>query len=129
MQASIKLNLTNMHNRFCLWRTVSTKRWLGLNTPVVTEFVWRSVSAPHTSPDVNTLCPFHLAASRFDEQRADISLRQMDPKLHKIECEKLFQLCASVEILFAMVSFAMYTTLVFHGVVKCKAQCPNRDDH
>lgn len=50
--AAVKLNLTNVHNRFCLWGTVSAKQWLGLNTPVVTEFVWRSVLVPHTSPDI-----------------------------------------------------------------------------
>lgn len=48
----VKLNPTNMHNRFCLWGMASAKWWLGLNTLVVTEFIWRSVLVPHTPLDV-----------------------------------------------------------------------------
>lgn len=52
MYTAVKLNLTNTYNRFCLWGTANAKRWLGLNTPVVTKFIWRSVSVPHTTPDI-----------------------------------------------------------------------------
>lgn len=37
MYAAVKLNLTNMHNRFCLWGAARAKRWLGLNAPAVTS--------------------------------------------------------------------------------------------
>lgn len=52
MYAAVKLNPTNMYNRFYLCGTAGVKWCLGLNTPVVTEFVWRSVSVPHTSLDI-----------------------------------------------------------------------------
>lgn len=67
-------------------------------------------------PGHNTLCPFHLAASHFDEETADISLQQVNPKLHKKECDKTFLPHISVEILFAMV------------VLPCIQPCPSQGD-
>lgn len=64
--------------------------------------------APHL-PECNTLCPFYLAASLPDVQRADIPLWLADPKLHRKYYDKAFPPCTSEEISFAMVSFAMYT--------------------
>lgn len=84
--------------------------------------------APHP-PGCNTLCPFYLAASLSDEQRADIALWQADPKLHRKDYDKAFPPCASEEILFAMVSFAVYATLTLHGVMKCKTQHLVRGHH
>lgn len=57
MYAAVKLKFTNKHNRFCLWGAASAKAWLGLNTSVVIEFVWRSVSVPHSSPDITPSAP------------------------------------------------------------------------
>lgn len=84
--------------------------------------------APHP-PGYNTLCPFGLAASFSDEQRADIALWQADPKLHRKDYDKAFPPCASEEILFAMVSFAVYATLTLQGVMQCKTQHLVRGHH
>lgn len=127
MYTAVKLNLTNMYNRFCLWGTASAKRWLGLNTPVVTEFIWRSVSVPHTTPDIT---PSALSIQRhhalMNKEQTYLCGRLTRNYTSK-ECDKTLPPCATVEILFAMVSFAMYTTLALHGVMKCKAQHPSRD--
>lgn len=77
----------------------------------------------------NTLCPFYLAGSLSDVQRADLLLWQGDSKLHRKDYDKAFPPCTSEEILFAMVSFAMCATLILQGVMKCKAQHPVRGHH
>lgn len=95
-----------------------------------THLQWQSCleecfSAPHLPGD-NTLA---LTASCFDEQRADIPLWQVDSKLHKKEREKTFPRFISMEILFTVVGFAMYTILTLHGVMKSSALCPIRGHH
>lgn len=117
-----------MSNRFYLWGAARA-RFPGPNTPMVTEFVCRSLSVPHTSQDKTPSSLFLLAALYFDEQRADTSLWQMDKKLHKKECNKVFPSHISVEILFAEVSFAMYTTLTIFRVMKCKLWHQTRGSH